>query len=411
MTLARMCTSLALAAVLAVLLVPAAAANSASEPVSPLPTLRDIDPQRVEEIAFSAGLPPELTAMRLSQAPLVSALQQHLREQYASVFGGLEVTREGVVRLHLKDPGIAHLDGLRRRFEPLTLEVRRADRTAEELTHLFHVARGDHRAELEQLLGGPYDVGVEVGINGLRFQVREASDRVAQELRARYGAVRVEQGVAAPDVCLSRRSRCTPIRGGVEIVNTTRSTICSTAFVGVYTPLSTPARAVLTAGHCSDLTYERFEQGGTFLGYMNRRQLSGQADAGLIDYDSQTTFGSSNWVYRQSNKQAPITSVQRYDQAFVGELVCRNGRTTGEVCGSVQNLNVSPSYVNGGSNFVLTNACSEGGDSGGSVIDGNIAVGIHSGGSSRTCPDPDDFSIYGHIEFQQRAMNMSLRTG
>lgn len=76
---------------------------------------------------------------------------------------------------------------------------------------------------------------------------------------------------------------------------------------------------------------------------------------------------------------------------FVGQAVCRSGRTDGWSCGTVDEVGI---YVVGGSSgepddlrsfngFLSTSVQSRGGDSGGPWISGNYAVGTHSAGNSR----------------------------
>jgi streptogrisin C len=62
--------------------------------------------------------------------------------------------------------------------------------------------------------------------------------------------------------------------------------------------------------------------------------------------------------------------------------VCRSGRTTGWRCGTILGRNETVNYPQGAvSGLTRSNACAEGGDSGGSWISGNQAQGVTSGGS------------------------------
>lgn len=97
-----------------------------------------------------------------------------------------------------------------------------------------------------------------------------------------------------------------------------------------------------------------------------------------------------------------------------GTRVCQAGVTSGRECGDVLGKHYSPSYVPDGNRFVRTDYCGGPGDSGAGVFGapdtGNPhrAFGIHSGGSSGPCSDPDDFSIFGHIEQATNALGVSL---
>lgn len=81
-------------------------------------------------------------------------------------------------------------------------------------------------------------------------------------------------------------------------------------------------------------------------------------------------------------KQADV-AVRGATVAPVGATVCRSGRTTGWRCGAVQAYNATVNYsgdvVNG---LTHVKVCAEGGDSGGSFIDGTgQAQGVLSGGN------------------------------
>ncbi|HEU5270682.1 MAG TPA: S1 family peptidase, partial [Jatrophihabitans sp.] len=60
----------------------------------------------------------------------------------------------------------------------------------------------------------------------------------------------------------------------------------------------------------------------------------------------------------------------------------RSGRTTGWRCGTIQAKNVTVNYAQGAVyGMTQSNACAEGGDSGGPLFNGTIALGLTSGGS------------------------------
>lgn len=69
-------------------------------------------------------------------------------------------------------------------------------------------------------------------------------------------------------------------------------------------------------------------------------------------------------------------------EAPVGSSICRSGSTTHWRCGTVLAKNETVNYGNGQLFYgaTKTNACAEGGDSGGSFITGDQAQGVTSGG-------------------------------
>ena len=75
-------------------------------------------------------------------------------------------------------------------------------------------------------------------------------------------------------------------------------------------------------------------------------------------------------------------AVKGSTQAAVGATVCRSGSTTGWHCGQIQGFNSTVRYAEGSvSGLIRTNVCAEPGDSGGSLLAGNQAQGVTSGGS------------------------------
>jgi len=128
----------------------------------------------------------------------------------------------------------------------------------------------------------------------------------------------------------------------------------------------------LTAGHCTQGYPNYYTSSNTYIGPTVGTSFPGN-DYGIVRYDSSVahdgTVGSQD-----------ITSAAN---AFVGESVRRRGSTTGIHSGTVQALNATVNYGNGEvvSGLIQTNVCAEPGDSGGSLYDGTLAIGLTSGGS------------------------------
>jgi len=75
-------------------------------------------------------------------------------------------------------------------------------------------------------------------------------------------------------------------------------------------------------------------------------------------------------------------AVRGSSAAPIGSSICRSGSTTGWQCGTILARNSTVNYSEGGVyGLIRTNACAEGGDSGGSALSGNQAQGVTSGGS------------------------------
>jgi streptogrisin B len=126
----------------------------------------------------------------------------------------------------------------------------------------------------------------------------------------------------------------------------------------------------LTAGHCGKVAKEWFS-----------------------DAAHNTKLGNTlDWVFPGSDysivtyTNTSITKTGGFSSAgtaYVGEMVTRDGSTTGVHSGTVTGLNATVHYLSGGTvkGLIRTNVCAEPGDSGGPLYDGTIALGLTSGGS------------------------------
>jgi hypothetical protein len=87
--------------------------------------------------------------------------------------------------------------------------------------------------------------------------------------------------------------------------------------------------------------------------------------------------------------------------------------TTGKTCGWVDSKDYRPTnYIPNANSFIkVRSMCTKDGDSGGPVYDGGKAIGIVSGSDDDgVCNNGNDFTIVGHIEFAQSALNATVIT-
>lgn len=162
----------------------------------------------------------------------------------------------------------------------------------------------------------------------------------------------------------------------------------SACSIGFSVTRSGGAKAFLTAGHCTNNTNQTaYGKDRSRLGVSNRSGTgsvnSFEGDFGIVDVD-QAAWQLAPTVAGWGQGDRQVTGSA---QAVVGTAVCRSGQTTGLRCGEVTKVNQTVNYGNvsiGGLSY--TNACSAGGDSGGSYVTATgKAVGLHSGGGSATC--------------------------
>lgn len=227
---------------------------------------------------------------------------------------------------------------------------------------------------------GVYAWGVDLRNNAVTVGVAPGAQKAAIDFVAASGAevstIRFVTMGDAPRVLAT-------LQGGSEYISSPDGVsgyYCSVGF-GVS---SSSGQGFATAGHCSD-----GESGWSTYVAGARKQ-----PATLIGSFAGASFPSNDYAWVRLNSGHSVQPiVDGYRQADVavrgsavapvGATVCRSGRTTGWHCGAVQAYNVTVQYpdatVNG---LTHVKVCAEGGDSGGSFIDGGgQAQGVLSGGN------------------------------
>jgi len=135
----------------------------------------------------------------------------------------------------------------------------------------------------------------------------------------------------------------------------------------------------LTAGHCGNIASSWYSNSSktTLLGNTYGSSFPGN-DYAIVKYStSYTNHPGTVDLYNGSSQD--ITSA---GNASVGQAVKRSGSTTGVHSGSVTATNATVNYAEGSvSGLIRTNVCAEGGDSGGALFAGTVALGLTSGGS------------------------------
>ncbi|MFE1752286.1 S1 family peptidase [Streptomyces anandii] len=132
----------------------------------------------------------------------------------------------------------------------------------------------------------------------------------------------------------------------------------------------------LTAGHCTQAISTWSDSSGRVIGANAQSSFPGN-DFGLVKYTASVDHPSAVDLYDGSSQ--PIAKA---GEATVGERVTRSGSTTHVHSGTVTGLNATVNYSEGTvSGLIQTDVCAEPGDSGGSLFDGDTAIGLTSGGS------------------------------
>ncbi|MER6980937.1 S1 family peptidase [Streptomyces carpinensis] len=132
----------------------------------------------------------------------------------------------------------------------------------------------------------------------------------------------------------------------------------------------------LTAGHCTQAISSWSDSSGTVIGSNEWSSFPGN-DFGLVKYTANVDHPSAVDLYDGSTQ-----TITKAGEATVGEKVTRSGSTTHVHTGTVTGLNATVNYSEGTvGGLIQTDVCAEPGDSGGSLFDGDTAIGLTSGGS------------------------------
>lgn len=269
---------------------------------------------------------------------------------------------------------------------------------------------------------GVYSWGVDLPTNSVVVGVAPGSEEAGVDFVARSGldpsTVRFETLNQAPQ----RRIAVQGGRGMLRDPGDGFLYACSVGFT--VTQGSTPGYA--TAGHCGtpgQIVYQevaQWEPGvrvGAFAASTMPTGTGTGPDRGWVKVDSTHTLSASVYGYGSGD-----VTVRGSTEAAVGASLCRSGRTSGWHCGTIRSKNQTVSYSDDDGNpdgtvtgLTRTNACSEGGDSGGSFItSAGQAQGVLSGGSgscsgSQGNPGGGN-SYYTPIKAILSAYSLTLRT-
>ncbi|MGX6601678.1 ricin-type beta-trefoil lectin domain protein [Micromonosporaceae bacterium Da 78-11] len=292
-------------------------------------------------------------AERLTTEAAAPVVEKRLRKQLGTTFGGAWIP-QGSTRLTVgvtseADAVKVRAEGadakiVKRSESSLTAARAKLDKNSAKANNKIHSWYVDPAANTVVVTAAP---GAEA-----------AARKFAQDNGA--GTVTVKAVTEAPRTMAD-------IRGGDQYV-INGNTLCSVGFA--------VAGGFVTAGHCGGT-------GSPTLGVNNQAQgtFAGSSFPGN-DYAWVRTNGnwaSQPWVNNYSGGNVLVSGAQ---EAAIGSSICRSGRTTGWRCGTLLGKNETINYPQGAvSGLNRSNACAEGGDSGGSWISGNQAQGVTSGGT------------------------------
>jgi hypothetical protein len=245
------------------------------------------------------------------------------------------------------------------------------------------------------------------GLDGFSVGIDPVSSKIGVHLFAPKGllAAAIEQLPLGDDATVTVHKGPAPtpntnVSGGATIANSLEGNCTAGFAVSLDSGLSAKGtEGFLTAGHCFD-PRKPANQHVARIGSVAATGFSavyGPSDHGIyVINDSPRTNGASPTVTDDSGTH-PVTGIT---QPTVGMSICKHGITTGTTCGKVLLLQVKASYgesrIDGVlirpsadlSGMIMSDLCTEPGDSGGAVYTspaaGNNtpvnAVAVHSGG-------------------------------
>lgn len=344
------------------------------------------------------------------KAPL---LYDKLYHSDISEFGGVWIgEQDGRVKLGLKSqPQIGQRDRTNTVLDNLNIadgvDTVTVSKSYAELLELQTALMSDAKFVDKSNPGWAFEFGlipsmnkVYVGAPPEKNRSPEQKEFIKNILEAHYGVINLQMYPSQPvleDDC--NNVYCdAPLRGGVGLLKADNSS-CSVGFI--VRGYATGNRYALTAGHCSNgytgaTWYSRDSAlfaGNQSIGPVTRNEFNNGVDAMIIRRDNSAWNTEGSTFIRNGQGYAGQSGPSRNthwsingvssNSGLEGERVCMSGRTTGSSCGTIQAVNVAWS-LNGItlSGTVRAAYCSNGGDSGGSVVRGNYthhALGIHSG--------------------------------
>ncbi|MDQ1646953.1 MAG: streptogrisin [Cryptosporangiaceae bacterium] len=329
------------------------------------------DRQAIAALAGQTGLSPAAAAARLSAQSAQTALGERVTARLGAKASGF----------WLRSPdGAAVVDVT----DAAAVPVVKAAGANARLVSRSAAALAATQRRLERLLTPGTSVGTDVVANQVVVTVTAAArhtDALVTAARRSGDAVRIDH---------TGGSLVPAISGGHPIDYLNQDIGCSLAFnvTGGY---------ALTAGHCTAINAQ-WENGNNnrYFGPSVRTNFPGD-DFGLIRNDGRLTQSGDVYLYPGGLSQDITGAASNY----VGQFVCKSGRTTGTTCALIDKINVTVDYAQGSVyGLVQSGLCVRPGDSGGAVFQGGDAKGIVSGVQLGTCtsfyqPVLEALQVYG----------------
>ncbi len=329
--------------------IPATAVAASTEEAVP-----GASPELLSAMQRDLGLDGEQARRRLASEAAAARLEKKVRENLGTTFGGAWLNQDGsTLIVGVTDEASA------RYVRDLGAEPRLVARSEKQLDKVKSALDRNAKRADRTIHGWYVDPATNSVVVFARDPALSSVEKFIADSGAADGSVRVVASSEEPRPMYDLRGGDAYYPGSVR---------CSIGF--------SVNGGFVTAGHCGGVGTTSSGSNGVAQGTVRGSSFPGN-DYGWVQVN--TSWASRPWV---NNYAGGTANVAGSNEAPVGASVCRSGSTTGWRCGVIQAKNVTVNYPQGAVyGLTQSNACCEGGDSGGSWLSGDQAQGVTSGGS------------------------------
>ncbi|MFP2907616.1 ricin-type beta-trefoil lectin domain protein [Pyxidicoccus sp. 3LFB2] len=350
------------------------------------PAAQDVSPEIVSAMRRDLGLTEAQVHRRLAFEAKAPGLEKALRQQLGAKFGGAWLDADGgqLIVGVTDEAGAARARLMGAKPQRVARSLAQLERVKAELDDNVRALSPAIHAWYVDL---PTNTVVVLAEDSGPSQLR-ADSFVASSSGAKDGSIRVVPSTQAPQLVYD-------VRGGDPYYFSGYR--CSVGF--------SVNGGFVTAGHCGGAGTATFGYNNVSMGTVQAAIFPGN-DFGWVATNGSWT--PQPWVYNYNGGNVTVAGSQ---EAPLNASICRSGYTTGWRCGVLQAKNVTVNYSNGPVyGLHKTNACADGGDSGGSVISGNQAQGVTSGVAGTCANGNPPQTFYQPINPILSTYGLTLRT-
>jgi streptogrisin C len=350
---------------------PSMAGTTPSGSGTAAPVAGGLAPQLRKAMTRDLGVPGDQAAAQVKRAKWAGGVAARLRTTAGTSYAGSWLTGNGMtLNIGITDASMA---GVVRAAGAVPKLVANSTQQLDGVKKALDAAA----TMADRELPGWY---VDLAANKVAVQALPGDAAKARQLAAKAGVPSDE--IAVVTVKSQPRPLADVIGGQAYFISLAEGTArCSVGF--------SVDGGFVTAGHCGKPGDQTAGANQQPQGEVVASVFPGDADFGVVQTNA--NFTPQPFVDDFNGGLLPVAGST---EAPVGAAVCRFGSTTGAHCGTILAKNQTVNYPEGTvTGLTRTDACAEGGDSGGSWLSGDQAQGVTSGGSG-------DCTVGGETFFQ-----------